>query len=174
MIYVTHDQVEAMTLADRIVVLDAGMIEQIGAPMDLYRRPANLFVAGFIGSPRMNFLDVDVTPGPGGTSRCAIRNGPTLDIPIPPLGTQATLGIRPEQLVFPAPAGSPGTVSGRVIVIERLGGSTLVHLAFGPEARVTFQTTDDLGIRLDDMVDVGLPPERCHIFGPDGKSWQTP
>ena len=122
-IYVTHDQTEAMTLADKIVVLRAGRIEQVGDPMTLYNDPDNSFVAGFIGSPRMNFLKATV--GSGG--RTLRRGGPATPMPqlATPLveGTEVRCGIRPEHLDDPSGAELPATVD----VVERLGGTAFVH-----------------------------------------------
>jgi multiple sugar transport system ATP-binding protein len=172
MIYVTHDQVEAMTLADRIVVLDSGRVEQVGAPMDLYRHPANLFVAGFIGSPKMNFLDAAIEAAPGGGARVRLAGGTVADLPHAPRGDRATLGIRPEHLVCgPAAAGLP-RIAGKPVLIERLGGSTLVHLALDGDATLTVQAADDTGFALDVQVSVGVPPAACHLFGPDGVAWR--
>jgi multiple sugar transport system ATP-binding protein len=170
MIYVTHDQVEAMTLADRIVVLDSGRVEQVGAPMELYRRPANLFVAGFIGSPKMNFLEAAIEAAPGGGTRARLAGGTVVELPHAPRGGRATLGIRPEHLACgPAAAGLP-RIQGKPVLIERLGGSTLVHLAIDGDATLTVQAAD-AGFALDAPAAVGLPPAACHLFGPDGNAW---
>jgi ABC-type sugar transport system ATPase subunit len=122
MIYVTHDQVEAMTLADRIVVLNAGRIEQIGAPEDLYERPANLFVAGFIGSPRMNFFKAEVAGGNGVkfASGGAVKVKAHLD------EKAIVVGVRPEKLLL-ADAGK-GVFNGTVGVVEYMGENAHVHL----------------------------------------------
>jgi multiple sugar transport system ATP-binding protein len=131
MVYVTHDQVEAMTLASRIVVLNAGRIEQIGAPMELYRRPANLFVAGFLGSPGMNFLPGRVS---GSNGRDTTIEAAGLQIPVPRTigtsiaGSAVTLGVRPEHIRF---SSSENDVPGQVVHVERLGGEALVHLRIG-------------------------------------------
>jgi multiple sugar transport system ATP-binding protein len=171
MIYVTHDQVEAMTLADRIVVLDAGRIEQVGAPMDLYRSPANLFVAGFIGSPKMNFLDAAVETAPDGRARARLPGGTLVDVPVRPRGDRATFGVRPEHLVHGAQAAGLPSLRGRAVVVERLGGATLVHLALDGDVTVTLQVAGDAEIRLDETVEVGIRPETTHLFGPDGGAW---
>ena len=126
-LYVTHDQVEAMTLADRMIVMNAGRAEQIGAPMEVYRNPATLFVAGFIGSPAMNFLPSKAEGG----GRFALNAGGTLVAPNAHAaqGAAVTLGIRPEHL-RPVDAGS-AMVGGEVQMVEQLGADTLVHLAHG-------------------------------------------
>jgi multiple sugar transport system ATP-binding protein len=171
MIYVTHDQVEAMTLADRIVVLDAGRVEQVGAPMDLYRRPANLFVAGFIGSPKMNFIAATTEPAPGGGTRARLAGGTVIDLPHAPRGDRATLGIRPEHLIHGSGAAGMPSILGKPVLIERLGGATLVHLALAGDATLTIQTHDDAGFALDTPVAIGVPAAACHLFGADGSAW---
>ncbi len=144
MIYVTHDQVEAMTMADKIVVLQAGRIEQVGSPMDLYRSPANLFVAGFIGSPRMNFLEGD---------EAARRNA-------------ATIGIRPEHLTLSPESGAwPGTVG----VAEHLGSDTFVHVALGDEmGTMTVRIDGEMPVRHGDRVFLTPIEERIHRFDLQG------
>jgi multiple sugar transport system ATP-binding protein len=171
MIYVTHDQVEAMTLADRIVVLDAGRVEQVGAPMDLYRRPANLFVAGFIGSPMMNFIAATTEAAPGGGTRARLAGGTVIDLPHAPRGDRATLGIRPEHLIHGSGAAEMPRILGKPVLIERLGGATLVHLALAGETTLTIQTQEDTGFALDAPVAIGVPAAACHLFGADGLAW---
>jgi sn-glycerol 3-phosphate transport system ATP-binding protein len=129
-LYVTHDQVEAMTLADRMIVMNAGRAEQIGTPMEVYRNPATLFVAGFIGSPAMNFLPAKAA---GGDRFVLDETGTTIAAGAhAPAGAQITVGVRPEHL---SPAGADrAVVSGQVQMIEQLGADTLVHLAHGGEA----------------------------------------
>jgi len=129
-LYVTHDQVEAMTLADRMIVMNAGRAEQIGAPMEVYRNPATLFVAGFIGSPAMNFLSAKTDGGnrlvfEGGRAVHASNTGASR-------GTAVTVGIRPEHL-HPASPDS-AALTGEVRMVEQLGADTLVHLAHGTDA----------------------------------------
>ena len=123
-VIVTHDQLEALTMADRIAVMRAGRLEQVGTPHEVFTRPANLFVAGFIGTPQMNLLDVEV--GEGGGYRLG---GQTLSGGALPLaaGTGATLGIRPRNIEVVSEAGAD-TLSARVDVIEPMGAETLVHL----------------------------------------------
>jgi multiple sugar transport system ATP-binding protein len=178
MIYVTHDQVEAMTLADRIVVLQAGRVEQVGTPLELYRRPRNLFVAGFIGSPRMNLLPAvaeSVAPGAVGLR---LPGGLSLSVPVPDgagglaPGTEVTLGIRPEDL---APAGrGDATLAGKVLVVERLGSESYVYLRTEGEQTVVARREPSAEPAPDEAVAVGLVASRCHLFGPDGLAIERP
>ncbi len=130
MIYVTHDQVEAMTLADRIVVLSAGKVEQVGPPLELYERPANLFVAKFIGSPAMNIVP-SIIEKAGERTTLSLGNGRsvTLSIAVPAdhAGRKAHFGVRPEDLRIAA-EGEPALFSGTVGIVEALGEVTLLHL----------------------------------------------
>jgi multiple sugar transport system ATP-binding protein len=139
-LYVTHDQVEAMTLAQRIVVMNAGRIEQIGTPQDMYERPQSRFVAGFIGSPSMNFIPCRVIESPGALAM-QIEGGPTLPVPRPRMeryraysGKEMVLGIRPEHCVEyrPHPEDSGmAEFQSRVEVVEPLGMDTMIHFKFG-------------------------------------------
>jgi multiple sugar transport system ATP-binding protein len=139
MIYVTHDQVEAMTLGQRIAVFNAGLVAQVGEPMALYDSPANLFVAGFLGSPKMNLVPVTVSANDPAGLRVRPRGGGgefALDAlapnTAPPAGTAATLGFRPDQVEL-ADAGSTG-LEGEVDLVERLGDATLVHVRCAGQA----------------------------------------
>ena len=136
MIYVTHDQVEAMTLADKIVVLREGRIEQVGAPMELYREPDNRFVAGFIGSPAMNFLDGAVAEG--GVEVPALRASVMPGVHLPPAGTRVSLGLRPEHLSI-----DPGGSTHRVELTEALGGVSYAHLVSTTGERVIVEERGD-------------------------------
>ena len=171
MIYVTHDQVEAMTMADKIVVLSAGKIEQVGSPLELYHRPNNLFVATFIGSPKMNLFNVNVTEVTGGAAIVALPGGSTLAIPtrgatITP--GPMTLGVRPEHLTI-APTetgGVPGTVS----LSEHLGGETMLYVDV-EGAESTIVKADGLaGQRAGDKVRIVIAPETVHLFDKSGKA----
>jgi ABC-type sugar transport system ATPase subunit len=172
-IYVTHDQVEAMTLGDRIVVLSGGRIQQVGKPIDLYRAPANRFVAGFIGSPPMNFLEGQLEGDGDRISFVAEGVGVAL---LPRLvhettDRSVTLGIRPEDLRIESlsdmgPADS--TLSGRVVLVERLGGSSHVHVDVGPH-RILAVVSDERLPSLGDTVGVRVPGGRVHLFGLDGR-----
>jgi multiple sugar transport system ATP-binding protein len=144
-VYVTHDQVEAMTLADRIVVLNAGRIEQVGSPLELYGSPANLFVAGFIGSPRMNFLSGDL----------AAR----MDA--------ATIGVRPEHIV----ASRDGTGwRGTVVAAEHLGSDTFLYIDVPQTDGITARAVGELGLKAGDEVRLAPDPARIHRFDAHGRA----
>ena len=147
MIYVTHDQVEAMTMADKIVVLRAGKIEQVGSPLELYNRPANRFVAGFIGSPRMNFVPAMLDKAPAGAHE---------------------IGVRPEHLTLePAADAFPLTIT--VTQVEQLGGHALLYGKLqGGTASVTAQVAGQHAAQLDDVVVLHAPRAACHYFNSDG------
>jgi multiple sugar transport system ATP-binding protein len=171
MIYVTHDQVEAMTMADKIVVLNAGKIEQVGSPLELYHRPNNLFVATFIGSPKMNLFNVNVTEVTGGAAIVALPGGSTLAIPTRGASITPgpmTLGVRPEHLTI-APTetgGIPGTVS----LSEHLGGETMLYVDV-EGAESTIVKADGLaGQRAGDKVRIVVAPETVHLFDKAGKA----
>lgn len=125
MIYVTHDQTEAMTLATKIVVLQGGVVEQIGAPMELYHHPCNKFVAGFIGSPKMNFLPVTTSSVQASGITLKLPGGAEVKVPVQPgalrMGDRTTLGIRPEHMRIDS---SHPVLVGEVLVVERLGDVT--------------------------------------------------
>jgi lactose/L-arabinose transport system ATP-binding protein len=165
MVYVTHDQVEAMTLADKIVVMNQGRIEQQGKPLDLYFRPANLFVAGFIGSPAMNFLKGEVTEG-------GIDLGPDgrLAMPRPPgaeRGARVTLGIRPEHMSIAAGEGGL-RLAATVDLVERLGETGFAHLRLPSGSLAIVEIRGDTGLRTGDHTHVALDPAHLHLFGADG------
>ncbi|MFT3975079.1 MAG: ATP-binding cassette domain-containing protein [Amaricoccus sp.] len=146
MIYVTHDQVEAMTLADRIVVLNAGRVEQVGAPMTLYNDPANLFVAGFIGSPQMNVLAAAPLGAPG-----------------------KTLGVRPEHLRIDHGAGTiPGAIPGTVSHVEHLGGETNVYVRAEPHGLLAVRLFGEHRFRVDETVFLTPDPARVFHFDDAG------
>ncbi|WP_309666500.1 ABC transporter ATP-binding protein [Tabrizicola sp.] len=145
MIYVTHDQVEAMTMADKIVVLQAGLIEQVGSPLELYNNPANVFVAGFIGSPRMNLVE-----GPDAQAEGA-----------------NTIGVRPEHLDISTTAGK---WTGKVSVTERLGSDTFLHVAVAGHGSMTVRASGDVALKHGDTVYLTPQAGRIHRFGPDGKT----
>jgi multiple sugar transport system ATP-binding protein len=164
-IYVTHDQVEAMTMADKIVVLRAGRIEQVGAPLDLYNRPANQFVAGFIGSPQMNF--VAVTSAADGSVAPAFGGGVAVPGVRAAAGTALTLGVRPEHLSLqaqPEALALPITVS----QVEQLGGLSLVYGSLpGGDTRITVQSAGQVRTAVGDTLTAYAPADACHLFATD-------
>jgi ABC-type sugar transport system ATPase subunit len=169
MIYVTHDQIEAMTLAHRIVVLRDGRIEQIGTPLDLYNRPANRFVAGFIGSPRMNF--VEGTVAGAGRAGAAVNLGGRVPVevamPLAP-GEKLTLGVRPQHATLTTVEEGAMTID--VTLVEQLGAETIVHGLTGAGAPFTVATPGQKGLAVGDRIGVEFPRDRLHVFGDDGRS----
>jgi multiple sugar transport system ATP-binding protein len=143
MVYVTHDQVEAMTMADKIVVLNAGRIEQVGTPMELYRTPANKFVAGFIGSPKMNFLEGEAAGKLGA----------------------ATIGVRPEHMSISKQA---GTWKGRVGVAEHLGSDTFLHVHVDGAGLITVRAGGEQAVSHGDDVWLSPDPSRIYRFDDAG------
>jgi multiple sugar transport system ATP-binding protein len=147
-IYVTHDQVEAMTMADKIVVLSAGQIEQYGTPLELYEKPANLFVAGFIGSPKMNFVN----------GEAAAKYG------------APTIGVRPEHLRIARDGeGWPG----KIAVAEHLGSDTFLYVDAGALGTLTARHVGELDLSAGDAIVLSPDPLRIHRFDKDGKALRT-
>ena len=173
-VYVTHDQVEAMTLGDRIVVLADGHIQQIGRPIDIYRAPANRFVAGFIGTPRMNFVEGRVERT--GNQLVFITDGARIELPPnrdrpAAAAERITLGLRPEDLLIDFGGLQDNTLTGRVVLVERLGGTTHVHFDAGPHrlmAVVGNESVPEVG----EEIRVRARAERLHVFGTDGRSYR--
>jgi ABC-type sugar transport system ATPase subunit len=143
MIYVTHDQVEAMTMADTIVILDGGFVQQVGHPIDLYQRPANTFVAGFIGSPKMNFIEGEATSEYGATM----------------------LGIRPEHIALSTESGQ---WKGSIRHIERLGSDTILYVDLPTIGAITVRTGGDFSQKVGDSISLTPNPNSIHLFN-EGK-----
>ena len=162
MIYVTHDQVEAMTMADKIVVLRLGIIEQAGAPLDLYNNPKNLFVAGFIGSPKMNFLTAGAT-GAGLTVA-----GNQLNLPRSVAGA-TTLGIRPEHITLTQDGGIK-LADLRVDLVENLGGQTVVYATTADGQSVNIVLEGQRPVELGSTVTAYANPARVHLFNAEGSA----
>jgi len=167
-IYVTHDQVEAMTLADRLVVMNGGIAEQIGTPMELYERPATVFVAGFIGSPAMNLFAARLTAD---GSAVEVHGGETLVLANGGLaargGQAVTLGVRPEHLE-PAPADTAGTLHLKAEIIEPLGADTLIHGFLGDGAdAMTVRLQGKAAVGAGDVLALAATQEHLHLFDPD-------
>ncbi|MBL8254410.1 MAG: sn-glycerol-3-phosphate ABC transporter ATP-binding protein UgpC [Candidatus Competibacter sp.] len=169
MIYVTHDQVEAMTMADKIVVLQGGVVEQVGSPLELYHHPCNRFVAGFIGSPTMNFLEVTVKGvAPEGVT-VELPGGDNLLVPVIAGATKAgdklTLGVRPEHLQEGA---GNGRLIGTALVVERLGGATYAYVKLDNGTMITAEVDGNSHIKVNDQIQLGVRSETCHLFGAEG------
>jgi len=174
MIFVTHDQVEAMTLAGRIVVLNAGRVEQVGTPREVYHAPANLFVAGFIGSPAMNLLLA--TMGQDGALTLAWGTAVHWPGPMPDdlPGQKVTLGLRPDRLSL-VPEGQ-AQATGQVTLAEHLGDESILHVRVHDSATLTLKLAGDVPARLGDTVHIGFDLTSACLFGPDGQAltYQAP
>ncbi len=177
MIYVTHDQTEAMTMADRIVVLNHGEVEQIGSPLELYRRPRNRFVAGFIGSPKMNFLDVSVLASEARSVTVELPGAVPLVLPFDAKGVRPderlTLGIRPEHLMEEVDAHAEGTFAGEVMVIEHLGGETLLHLRLPDDRTIQLKGSGESKAVDGQRIMVGFAIRHTHLFTQDGNALES-
>ena len=169
-LYVTHDQVEAMTMGDRIAVLDGGVLQQVAPPQDLYARPANVFVAGFLGSPGMNLLPGVVGEGPAG--QVITVSGGT--VPVPPgtsvpggPGTEVVFGVRPENLTL----GPAGSVAASVTIVELLGAEAHVICRLGDGTRLVIrQESGTVRPAIGESVQVAIDPGSGHLFaGPGGE-----
>jgi multiple sugar transport system ATP-binding protein len=167
MIYVTHDQVEAMTMADKIVVLQSGRVEQVGSPLQLYHHPDNLFVAGFIGSPRMNLLQVRIVQSGSGTV-VALPSGAQISVPVSTETStdEVTLGIRPEGLVIDP----NGAIEATVTLVERLGGLTLIHASMAEGQPLTVQIDGSNDAKVGDRLRFSATPAACHLFDGSGRA----
>jgi ABC-type sugar transport system ATPase subunit len=168
-VYVTHDQVEAMTMGDRVAVLNEGNLEQVGDPATLYDRPANVFVAGFIGSPAMTFGHFSAEQRSGtvelmcGEVRLARRS--EMDVP-----SVVVVGVRPEHTrLWKTDGGLLGPLRGRVEYFEALGRETLVGVVTGDETRFIVQVDGQFDVGIDDAIDFGLQPGRVYLFDPDSE-----
>ncbi|MBD3641373.1 MAG: maltose/maltodextrin ABC transporter ATP-binding protein MalK [Marinobacter sp.] len=173
MIYVTHDQVEAMTMADKIVALDNGAIAQVGRPLELYHYPATRFVAGFIGSPKMNFIDCSVVSASSQSVTVSLPGDHQLQLPVNGNGLSegetVTLGIRPEHLSEDQEADM--YMEGEVHVVERLGYQTLVHLDMdNVDGVLTMRTDGSNPIQEGARMTLGLQANKCHLFRQDGSA----
>jgi multiple sugar transport system ATP-binding protein len=171
-VYVTHDQVEAMTMGDRIAVMNFGVLQQVGAPQDLYEQPVNKFVAGFIGSPAMNFVNVSATTENGRT----ILKNDSLELPIPEGlrasvadgGKELTAGVRPEhfEVVEGTPPGPGATIRAMTDVVEFLGNEELLHVRVGEHDLVAIVDASRR-VRPGDVLDLWVPLEKIHLFDTD-------
>ncbi len=169
MIYVTHDQVEAMTMADRIVVLDGGSISQVGAPLELYHKPDNLFVAGFIGNPRMNFLPGTCTKVGAEGATVSLITGGTITVPVEAPrsleGHQITLGIRPEHL---SQAGGDLSIDVIPNVVERLGVNTVAYAELEGVGTISALLPGSSPVAPETPATLSFLAADCHLFDADG------
>jgi multiple sugar transport system ATP-binding protein len=168
MVFVTHDQMEAMTLATRIVVMNKGRIEQVGTPIEVYRRPATRFVAGFVGTPSMNFLPVASVESERGRATAVLADGmrvptsiPTAQLPAGPL----TLGVRAEH-VMPG-QGSPAAIE----VLEHLGDRTLIHARMRDGTTLVYAEPGDSTLRAGDTVELQADGSAVHLFDDTGRAF---
>lgn len=153
-IYVTHDQIEAMTLADRVVVMSKGLVQQVGTPMEIYDRPANIFVAGFIGSPAMNLVPGEIVGGVFQSRHISVEGLPTS------VKGPVTLGFRAEDAVL---AGAQGHIEAPIYSVELLGEATMLSLRVGGEL-VSIKTAKDYRAQIGDVVRINIAPQACHLF----------
>ena len=173
MIYVTHDQVEAMTLADRIVVLSAGYLEQVGAPIELYERPANLFVAQFIGSPAMNIVAATVE-ATGDKTKVKLDGGSSANVPIKSSaelqGQKAHLGFRPEDMSVAS--GKSALVEGEITLVEALGEVTNLYVSVdGSEDPIVAKVPGIYDVKRGDRIGLSADTEKMHLFNEEGQSF---
>jgi multiple sugar transport system ATP-binding protein len=168
MIYVTHDQVEAMTLADRIVVLNGGVIEQVGAPMELYEYPRNLFVAEFIGSPKMNLIPGEIVTASEKGATVKTAQGDTLKVAVDAssakVGDAVTVGIRPEHI---GTGGRTGAIKAAVTFAETLGHATFAYAAYG-DAALTIQLPGEVRPKTGESLSLTVPADQAHLFDAEG------
>jgi multiple sugar transport system ATP-binding protein len=170
MIYVTHDQVEAMTMADKIVVLQGGVIEQVGAPLDLYNTPRNKFVAGFIGSPKMNFLDGVVGGSSASESRLkAAGSDIVVNRSLGNVGDRVTFGVRPEHIGITEGSGVP-LAEVKVDLVEQLGGQTMLYTTTADGQAMTIAVDGQRTLAPGAMLTTYVDPAKYHVFGADGRA----
>jgi multiple sugar transport system ATP-binding protein len=172
MIYVTHDQVEAMTMADKIVVLNSGVVEQVGAPLELYNHPQNRFVAGFIGSPKMNFLSASVE----GNDRAGAKlraGGAEVVLPRPlkggAAGENVTFGVRPEHISITSGSGVR-LADVKVDLVEQLGGQTMLYTTTADRQPLTIAVNGQQEVAIGTAVTAYVDPARYHVFSGEGRA----
>ena len=167
MVYVTHDQIEAMTMADRIVVLNQGRVEQFGTPMELYHHPATKFVASFIGQPNMNFLPAKVTDTNADGLSVQTEDGLQLKLPVETgsasIGENVDIGIRPENITQ-----GPKGLKLNVSVVERLGGTSITYGKTDAGSRICAALDGVANVREGETTELTLDPRDCHVFDASG------
>jgi multiple sugar transport system ATP-binding protein len=175
-IYVTHDQVEAMTLADRIAIIDKGRVEQLGTAEDLYERPSSLFVAGFIGSPKMNFLDAKLETAGDGAATVKLRDGRSVEASVNASsakpGDSVTVGIRPEHLML---SGKDHGIGATVALIEWLGNMRFAYLATDvADEPLIMQLAPEDAVKEGGSVGLLAAPQHCYLFDSNGHAFPRP
>jgi len=174
---VTHDQEEAMTLADRMAVMHRGVVMQIGGPLDIYRRPANRFVAGFFGSPTMNFVDGKIERVDGKTGGTWFVATDDVRVAIPErdveaiesrVGERATMGIRPEHVEVSAGADRSSSIQMRVSLVEQLGDRVIVHGVTKSGVRMVGRAAPTMDVRIGEGVAARIEANQLHLFEADG------
>ncbi len=173
MIYVTHDQVEAMTLANRIVVFHDGRVEQVGTPMDLYKNPVNLFVAGFIGSPNMNFLPAEVVEATANGVEIQLQGDSLIQVNVQGnnlrQGDQVTLGVRPEHITAQRRSG-PNTLVAIVQASEHLGDVTYLYASGAGQKHIVVRADAEDTLTVDETTHLHIPSHRAHLFDSSGNA----
>ena len=172
-IMVTHDQAEAMTLADRILVMNDRRIQQMGPPMEIYARPANSFVARFVGSPAMTIAPAELLPGEG-DARVRLGNGAEVQTAVARAGLPTgalEIGLRPENVRAVGPG--TGTFDGRAMLVERLGERTLIYAELSDGTPITAEDEGDSRARVGDTVGLAIDGNAAHLFGPDGRGYHA-
>ena len=173
-IMVTHDQAEAMTLADRVVVMNDRRIQQVGPPMEIYSRPANLFVARFVGSPAMTLAPAELLPGDGVHARVRLGDGAEFDTRVPrselPAGGALQVGLRPESVTVAADGAS---TQAKVELVERLGERTLVYARLSDGAAITAEDEGYSRVQVGDTVGLRIRGEAAHLFDRDGCGYHS-
>jgi multiple sugar transport system ATP-binding protein len=172
-IMVTHDQAEAMTLADRIVVINDRQIQQVGAPMEIYSRPANVFVAQFVGSPSMTLAPAELEQGEGEFATVRLGDGSLVETRVPRAGLPRSgdlrIGLRPEAVRVGGRGKS--TVKGRVELVERLGERALVYARLADGLAITAEDEGTSALKIGDEVTLKIDGAGAHLFGPDGSGY---
>lgn len=172
MIYVTHDQVEAMTLADKVVILNKGRIEQVGSPLDLYSNPANQFVAGFLGMPKMSFLPAKVISKSSDGLKIKLSSGSEILLSINDetvsIGDNVTLGVRPENINITDK--DTGHVSVNLDVTEQLGSDTFHYVKTQDNERITIRADRNNNVNYNENIGLNFDLSECHVFNGDGKT----
>jgi multiple sugar transport system ATP-binding protein len=174
-IMVTHDQAEAMTLADRVVVMNDRRIQQIGPPMEIYSRPANSFVARFVGSPAMTLAPAELVPGDGPHARVRLGGGAEVETRVPrsqlPSGSALQVGLRPESVRVAAEG--PATTQARVELVERLGERTLVYARLSDGGAITAEDEGLSRVQVGDMVGLRIDGASVHLFDAEGNGYHA-